>query len=89
MDGEQRREFAGLRQSELKTARAWALKETAMALFSYVYERPARKHFQWWYNGAVRSRLEPMKEKARMLKRDLKPSSPTYNIRSRMPPANR
>ena len=69
MDGEQRREFAGLRQSELKTARAWALKETAMALFSYVDERPARKHFQCWYNGAVRSRLEAMKEKARMLKR--------------------
>ena len=69
MEGEQRREFARLRQSELKTARAWALKETAMAFFSYVYERPARKHFQWWYNWAVRSRLEPMKEKARMLKR--------------------
>jgi len=30
---------------------------------------PARKHFQWWYNWAVRSRLEPMKEKAAMLKR--------------------
>ena len=69
MDGEQRREFARLRQSELKTARAWALKETAMAFFSYVYERPARKHFPWWYNWAVRSRLEPMKEKASMLKR--------------------
>jgi transposase len=69
MDAEQRREFASLRQSELKTARAWALKETAMALYHYVYEKPARKHFQWWYNWAVRSRLEPMKEKARMLKR--------------------
>ena len=55
--------------SELKTARAWALKETAMALFSYVYERPARKHFRWWYNWAVRSRLQPMKEVAGMLKR--------------------
>ena len=69
MDAEQRREFAILRQSELKTARAWALKETAMALYNYVYEKPARKHFQWWYNWAMRSRLEPMKEKARMLKR--------------------
>jgi transposase len=69
MDAEQRREFARLRQSELKTARAGALKETGMALYNYVYEKPARKHFQWWYNWAVRSRLEPMKEKARMLKR--------------------
>jgi transposase len=69
MDAEQRREFASLRQSDLKTARAWALKETGMALYNYVYEKPARKHFQWWYNWAVRSRLEAMKEKARMLKR--------------------
>jgi transposase len=42
-----------------------------MAFFNYVYEKPARKHFQWWYNWAVRSRLEPMKEKAAMLKRRL------------------
>jgi transposase len=69
MDGEQRRDFAQLRQSELKTARAWALKETAMALYNYTYEKPARKHFGWWYNWAVRSRLEPMKQVALMLKR--------------------
>jgi transposase len=69
MDGEQRREFAELRQSELKTARAWALKETAMALYTYVYEKSARKHFRWWYNWAVRSRLQPMKQVAGMLKR--------------------
>lgn len=31
-----------------------------MALFYYVYERPARKHFRWWHNWAVRSRLKPM-----------------------------
>jgi transposase len=65
----QRREFAQLVASELKTARAWALKETAMALFNYVYQGPARKHFRWWYNWAVRSRLQPMKEVAGMLKR--------------------
>src|ERR1035437_231284 len=64
-----RREFDALRQSGLKTARAWALKETAMALYSYVCERPARKHFRWWWNWAQRSRLEPIKRVARMLKR--------------------
>ena len=69
LKGETRREFAQLRQSELKTARAWALKETAMAFYSYVYPGPARKHFHWWYNWAVRSRLQPMKEVAAMLKR--------------------
>jgi transposase len=71
MEPKDRREFAELRKSELKTARAWALKEAAMALFSYVYERPARKHFRWWHGWAVRSRLQPMIETARMLKRRL------------------
>ena len=69
MEGQQRRKFAELRRSELKTARAWALKETGMALYDYVYEKPARKHFQWWYSWAVRSRLQPIKEVATMLKR--------------------
>ena len=39
MEPDDRKEFAELRNSELKTARAWALKETAMTLYSYVYER--------------------------------------------------
>lgn len=69
MEPKDRREFAELRKSGLKTARAWALKETAMALFAYVYERPARKHFRWWHNWAVRSRLQPMIKVARMLQR--------------------
>lgn len=69
LEPKDRKEFAQLRHSGLKTARAWALKETAMALFSYVYERPARKHFRWWYNWAVRSRLKPMIAVGRMLKR--------------------
>jgi transposase len=69
LEDEQRRGFKQLVSSELKTARAWALKETAMGLFNYVYEGPARKHFRWWYNWAVRSRLQPMKEVAGMLKR--------------------
>lgn len=69
MEPADRKEFAKLRDSGLKTARAWALKESMMAFFAYTYERPARKHFRWWFNWAVRSRLEPMQETARMLKR--------------------
>lgn len=69
IEPQDRREFGELRKSGLKTARAWAPKETSMALFSYVYERPARKHFRWWHNWAVRSRLQPMIEVGRMLKR--------------------
>jgi len=71
MELQDRREFAKLRKSGLKTARAWALKETAMAVYGYIYERPARKHFRWWHNWAVRSRLPPMIEVAGMMKRRL------------------
>lgn len=69
MEVRDRKEFAALRDSNLKTARAWALKEAMMAFFGYVYERPARKHFRWWHSWAVRSRLKPMIEKARMIHR--------------------
>jgi transposase len=69
MEPEDRKQFAQLRDSNLKTARAWALKEAMMAFFEYVYERPARKHFRWWHNWATRSRLRPILDKARMLKR--------------------
>jgi len=69
MEPKDRQEFHALKNSNLKTARAWALKQAAMDLFSYIYERPARKHFRWWHNWAVRSRLPPMIETARMLKR--------------------
>jgi transposase len=69
MDSQDRREFAILRNSDLKTARAWAMKETAMSLYTYVYEGPAQKHFQRWYQWAVRSRLAPMIKVAGMLKR--------------------
>jgi transposase len=69
MEPADQKAFRVLRESSLKTARAWALKESMMAFFEYVYERPARKHFRWWHNWAVRSRLKPMIEKAGMLKR--------------------
>lgn len=69
MEPKDRKEFKQLRDSSLKTARAWALKETMMAFFDYVYERPARKHFRWWQGWCSRSRLNPMIEKGRMLKR--------------------
>jgi transposase len=40
-----------------------------MAFFDYRYEGPACKHFHWWHNWAVRSRLQPMVKVGRMLKR--------------------
>ena len=60
------REFCQLRRSNLRTSRAWALKEQAMKLWDFTYERAARKHFDWWYRWATHSRLKPMIEKAKM-----------------------
>lgn len=68
MTDDQWREFGALRRSNLKTARAWALKEQAMVLWDFRYEGPARKHFDWWYRWAMRSRLQPMIDKAKMLR---------------------
>ena len=61
------REFRALRESNLKTARAWALKETAMRLFDYCYEGVARKYFRRWYYWATHSRLRSVIAVARML----------------------
>ena len=33
------------------------------------YQDPGRRHFAHWYNWAVRSRLKPIKDVAKMLKR--------------------
>jgi transposase len=71
MDSAEKLQFAALRNSELKSARAWALRQAAMRLFDYRSETWARKHFRWWYNWATRSRLEPMKKVAGMLRRRL------------------
>jgi transposase len=64
------REFVGfVRRTKLKTGRAWALKEMLMTLWDYVYPGAAERHFAAWYAWAIRSRLEPMKHVARMLRR--------------------
>lgn len=62
------RDFSALRESDLKTARAWALKESAMRFFDYRYEGVARRYFRRWYFWATHSRLKPVIKVARMLK---------------------
>lgn len=65
------REFAALRNSTLASARAWAMKESLRRLWDYTYVGAARTFFRGWYAWAMRSRLEPMKKVARMLKAHL------------------
>lgn len=64
-----RRFHQNLRTRNLKTARAWAIKENFMTLFDYRYLGVAQKHFESWYRWARRSKLEPIKQVARTLKR--------------------
>lgn len=54
-----------------KTARAWALKETAMRLWHYRTDAGAKKGWNAWLQWAFRSRLEPMRNKAKMIRSHL------------------
>jgi transposase len=63
--------FKVLRQSTLKTARAWAIKDLAMHLWHYVSRTWAEKRWQQWYAWAIRSRLEPIKKVAKIIKKHL------------------
>jgi transposase len=64
-------EFETLKDQELKTSRAWAIKEQFRWLWEYRYAASARKFFASWYGWATRSRLKPIIKVAKMLKRHL------------------
>ncbi|MEO6711444.1 MAG: ISL3 family transposase [Planctomycetota bacterium] len=60
-----------LKNMALKTARAWALKEHAMCLWNYASRGWARIAWRGWVAWAMRSRLEPMKRVALMVREHL------------------
>lgn len=60
--------FKELRESSLKTARAWAIKEMASRLWHYRSRGWARRAWTRWIGWAMRSRLEPIKQAARMIR---------------------
>jgi transposase len=63
--------FELLKDVGLKVARAYAIKETARGLWTYLTRRWARRAWQKWISWATRSRLEPMRRVARMVKNHL------------------
>ena len=69
LDEEQAVKFAELKGSDLKSARAWAMKEVFRRFWCYSDEGSARKFFKQWYGWASRSQLKPMIKVAKMLKR--------------------
>lgn len=69
IDGRSRRRFTELTRQNLKTARAWAIKETASRLWDYTSETWAGKAWRSLFGWMWRSRLSPMVDLARSLKR--------------------
>jgi transposase len=74
---EQRRQFRQLRGSDLKVARAWALKERFRQFWEYTYRGVAQTFFALWFWRATHSRLKPMAQVAWLIRRHL-PNVLTY-----------
>jgi transposase len=59
--------FAFLKECNLKTARAWAIKESLRELWHYHRRGWAELFWKQWYFWATHSRLQPVKKVARMI----------------------
>lgn len=63
--------FNALKNGKLKTARAWAIKESLRDLWSYRTEGWGMRHWRRWHFWATHSRLQPVIDVAYMIKRRL------------------
>jgi transposase len=61
--------FRNLNQLNLKTSRAWAIKENFGSFWQYSYKGAANRFFNAWATSAMRSQLEPVKKVVEMLRR--------------------
>ncbi|WP_175839461.1 ISL3 family transposase [Burkholderia anthina] len=77
MTDKARQRFDELKRAQLKTGRAWALKEALRALWNYTSATWATKFWKRWYFWATHSRLAPMIAAARLIARHL-PNVLTY-----------
>src|SRR2546421_3695021 len=66
--GRAKQRLCGLLRANLATGRAWMLKETFQDFWGYRSLSWARAFLSVWTERALRSRLEPMKKVARMLR---------------------
>lgn len=71
MKPEQHQAFTEIKSLNLKTARAWAIKEQLKGMWSYRSEAWARKFFDRWYYWATHSRLAAVIAAAKTVKRHL------------------
>jgi len=60
-----------LKDSQIRTARAWRLKETLRSLYQCESLVQATSFFHDWYRDAMRSKLDPVKKVAKCLKENI------------------
>lgn len=60
-------EFETIRKGNLRTGRAWAIKEALRQFWNYAYAGCAKKFFRRWYFWATHSRLAPIIKVAKTL----------------------
>jgi transposase len=72
-----RERFEQIKAMQLKTARAWALKESLRELWNYHSEGWASRFWKRWYLWATHSRLTPIVAAAKLIARHL-PNVLTY-----------
>ncbi|MDP3989195.1 MAG: transposase [bacterium] len=70
-EADERKQFKSLQADELKVGRAWSIKESFRKFWEYGKEWSARRFFNRWYFWATHSRLAPIIEVAKTLKRHL------------------
>ncbi len=68
---EEQKMFRSLAIDALKVGRAWAMKEMFQKMWSYTYVGSAMSFFKRWFFWATHSRLKPMVNVAKTLKRHL------------------
>ncbi len=67
----QKRAFHAIRTSSIKTSKAWAIKETFRKMWDYKSATWALKGWNKTLSWAMRCRLEPVKDVARMIRKHL------------------
>ena len=63
--------FTNLKNLNLKTSKAWALKEQLRSMWTYCTRGWAQRYFSKWYDWATRSRLTPIIKAAKRIKNHL------------------
>ena len=72
MTGNQRSDLAWLSRLDTRTGKAYQIKLTLQRLWNYTNRTEAESFLKWWYFWATHSRLEPLIEAAKTIKRHWK-----------------